>query len=98
MDPQIPGGDLAFNEFVQEIDISHIDLCQLTEENNAVYLQFYINDKGEVEDLCILKGGFEVLNNELCHHFLTMPNWIVPLESGKKYCVYYVLPITFSLN
>jgi len=51
VDPQFPGGDAAFNRFVQEIDISDIDLSQLTEENNVIYLQFYINEKGEINDL-----------------------------------------------
>jgi N-acetylmuramoyl-L-alanine amidase len=83
--PQFPGGDLAWNQFVQKILQKNIDSLKAFNTNGTCNLDFIVETDGSIKE--ISGSGF---NNTsyLIKLFTTAltngPKWIPAIQNGKK--------------
>ena len=62
-----------------------------------VYLQFVIDEKGQLTDAIILKGSYPVLNREVLRVVNSSPKWQPGKQRGKPVKVSMVMPVDFVL-
>lgn len=96
-EPEFQGGIDALNQFINE-NIRIPDLDSSCFHSTTVYVRFTIDEAGNAVDEEIVKGDFEVLNQEALRLIRILPKWDVGTVNGKKYRIKYTLPIHFYLH
>lgn len=66
--------------------------------SGKVYVNFMIDNKGEISDVKVLRGVHPLLDREAIRMVESMPNWSPGLQRGKPTNVSYNLPINFKLD
>jgi protein TonB len=97
VDPQFPGGDAAFANFIKSA-VVYPELAAEMGEQGIVYVKFVVNRDGSIEQVSIRQGVSEALDKEAQRVVKKMPNWIPGEQNGKKVRVSYTLPISFKLG
>lgn len=95
--PVYPGGERALMRDI----MSRVVYPELAKENGAkgrVYVQFVVNDKGEVDRVKILRGVDALLDNEAVRVIKTLTGWTPGMQRGKAVNVSFTVPINFQLN
>lgn len=93
--PEYPGGMTEMINFVAEnLKYPAIKGNQL---EGVVFVEFIINDQGNVEDVGILEGMNEVYNKEAMRVISKFPTWTPGENEGVKVKVQLTLPIKFKL-
>jgi protein TonB len=95
--PEFPGGDLALRKYIAE----HVQYPEIAKENGLsgkVFVQFVINQKGEVQDVKIARGVDPALDKEAIRVVQGLPKWKPGSQRGKPVKVSYTVPINFQLN
>ena len=80
--PEFPGGEDALLKYLTK----HTKYPKTAKKNNVsgmVYVQFVINEKGEIGDIDILRSADPALNKEAIRVVRSMPNWIPGKIHGK---------------
>lgn len=92
------GGDLTnFNAWVGQ----NIKYPQLAVENGIsgkVYVQFAVNNKGQVVDAKVLRGVDPSLDQEAVRVVLSSPKWTPPKQGGRPVKQLFTLPVVFRLQ
>lgn len=90
-----PGG---FEELMKFISANLIYPAEAKDKSytDIVYVLFCINDHGEIKETEVLKGKYEILNNEALRIVRIMPNWEPAENRGKPICSSFVLPVRFK--
>lgn len=97
VEPTFPGGEGAMMTWIQE----HIEYPQLAVEmgeQGIVYVQFVVNKDGSIEQVKIMRGVSDALDDEAKRVVKKMPKWTPGEQAGKKVRVRYTLPIHFRLG
>jgi protein TonB len=97
VEPTFPGGEGAMMSWIQE----HIEYPQLAVEmgeQGIVYVQFVVNKDGSIEQVKIMRGVSDALDDEAKRVVKRMPKWTPGEQAGKKVRVRYTLPIHFRLG
>lgn len=97
VEPTFPGGEGAMMTWIQE----HIEYPQLAVEmgeQGIVYVQFVVNKDGSIEQVKIMRGVSDALDDEAKRVVRRMPKWTPGEQAGKKVRVRYTLPIHFRLG
>ena len=63
-----------------------------------VVLQFTVNKEGQVEDVQVVRGVNEALNNEAVRVVTASPKWEPGTQNGNPVNVRYTFPVVFRLN
>ena len=80
--PEFPGGEAALHRFM----IEHTKYPKKAKKNKVsgtVYVQFVINEKGEIENVMIPRSVYPALDREAVRVVENMPNWIPGKIRGK---------------
>ncbi len=63
-----------------------------------VLTKFYINKKGDVERLTILKSKNEELDNKAKRVILSYKKWPIPIYKGEATYIEFIFPVIFALR
>lgn len=98
-EPEFPGGWEGLEQYLDEnINKELADSVLIDRKKTTVYVRFLIDEEGNVVNPEVVRGEFELLNNEALRVVGAMPKWKPSEMNGKKYKMRYTLPIHFYLN
>ncbi len=95
--PEFPGGDAALRSYINQ----HVVYPEIAKENGIqgrVFVQFVVNQKGEVEQVKVVRGVDPALDKEAVRVISSLPKWKPGSQRGKPVKVSYTVPINFQLN
>ena len=95
--PSYPGGDTARIKFLVE-NIVYPKTAKEKGIQGVVYISFVIDEKGQVEDVKVLRGIGGGCDEEAMRIVKLMPNWIPGKSDGKNVRVQFNMPIRFTLT
>lgn len=91
-EPEFPGGNSALFKFI--LDRLIIEQGDLGESiQTKIFISFTITEKGELEDIKVMKGISEKVDYKVVKIFNEMPNWIPAYLYGKPTRMRYSMPI-----
>jgi protein TonB len=112
-DPRIDEPDIIYNpEIMPKFDVKpylsfsdyiakNLIYPSIAIENNIsgrVFIQFTINEKGEVINAKVIKSDHKCLNEEALRIVSTSPRWIPGMQGNKPVKVLYTCQIRFDLQ
>jgi protein TonB len=95
--PKFPGGQGELQKYIAK----SIKYPEIAKENNIqgrVYVNFVVNDKGEVEKVKVVRGVDPSLDKEAIRVIKSLPKWKPGKQRGKAVKVSMSLPINFKLR
>jgi Ca-activated chloride channel homolog len=96
--PKFQGGDQKdFIEYIQK----HIIYPEKAKENGIfgrVFVQFVINEKGELVDIKIIRSIDPLLDNEVIRVLKQSPKWTPGKQRGKPVKTTMTIPIEFKIT
>lgn len=95
---EFPGGDTALRNFIKK-NLVYPKEAQKLGQMGKVFVRFVILEDGSVdqESVKVLRGEFELLNQEAIRVIKSMPKWKPGKQSGKPVKNQFTLPIIFKL-
>jgi len=66
--------------------------------SGTVYVNFVVDNTGEITDPIILRGVLNSLDDEALRVVESMPRWSPGLQDGRPVSVSFNLPIKYSLK
>ena len=95
--PQFPGG---FNELVRYLstNIHYPKKAKRQKVAGKVILKFVVDTDGAIQHITVEKSVSKELDAEAIRVVKKMPKWQPGLFDGIKVKVYYLLPVSFTLN
>jgi len=97
VEPAFPGGEGAMMEWIQK-NIEYPQLAVEMGEQGIVYVQFVVNRDGSIEQVKIVRGVSDALDDEAKKVVKRMPKWTPGEQAGKKVRCRFTLPIHFRLG
>ena len=95
--PEFPGGDLALRKYIAQ-SVKYPVIAQENGIQGKVYVNFVVNEKGEVTQARIARGVDPSLDKEALRVINSLPRWKPGKQSGKPVKVSYTVPINFQLQ
>ncbi len=96
--PKFPGGMTSLQSYINR----SLKYPQVSRENNSqgrVIVRFIINSNGTVTSPQVVRSsGDFYLDMEAVRVIESMPKWKPGKHKGKPVCVYFTMPIVFSLK
>lgn len=92
-----PGGFNKLFEFLEE-NIQYPEKATEQKIEDRVFLLLCILETGEISDISVVRGKYQILNEEAIRVVKLMPNWEPAFNNGKTICSKFVLPVTFKLE
>ncbi len=95
--PMFPGGDGALLKYIRE----NTQYPEVAKENNIqgrVIIRFCVTEEGGVSRISVLKGVSPELDLEAMRVVKTLPEFEPGKQGGKPVPVWYMVPITFTLQ
>lgn len=95
--PQFRGGtQLDFKKYIQEQIIYPKEAIEAGIEGR-VFVSFTINEKGEIEDIKIVRGVDPLLDNEVLRVLKLSPKWTPGKQRGKPVKTSFTIPVEFKI-
>ena len=94
---QFPGGDASLMRFIRE----HITYPAYENDlgiSGRVLIRFVVDKEGNVCDVEILKKVSTEIDKEAKRVIESLPKWTPAKSGGKAVCIYYNIPINFTLK
>ena len=95
--PQFPGGDTELLKYIAE-NTKYPETAKKNNIQGRVIIRFCITAKGNVNLVTVLKGVDSELDAEAIRVVSTLPAFKPGRQGGKDVPVWYMVPITFTLN
>ncbi len=95
--PEYPGGEAAFNKFLQK-NIHYPQLARETGIQGKAYLQFVVERDGHLTDITIVRNPGAGTGEEAERVLKTSPRWKPGMQNGKAVRVQYTVPVNFALD
>lgn len=95
--PEFPGGTEALHKYLAK-SVNYPVIAQENGIQGRVYIQFVINQNGEVTNATILRGVDPSLDREALRVVEAMPNWKPGKQRNRPVRVSYIVPINFLLQ
>ena len=96
--PKFPGGTTSLQSYINR----SLKYPQVSRENNSqgrVIVRFIINSDGTVTSPQVVRSsGDFYLDMEAVRVIESMPKWKPGKHKGKPVCVYFTMPIVFSIK
>ncbi|MCG8577849.1 MAG: energy transducer TonB [Flavobacteriales bacterium] len=97
VEPSFPGGESAMMEWIRD-NIEYPQLSVEMGEQGIVYCQFVVNKDGSIEQVKVVRGVSDALDDEAKRVVRRMPKWTPGEQAGKKVRCRFTLPIHFRLG
>ncbi|WP_072037625.1 L,D-transpeptidase family protein [Flavihumibacter sp. ZG627] len=81
--PEYPGGSDAFRDYLKKLNNDLVPFLNEEEHSAYVLVEFIVDQKGKVLNPRILKGGNDLLNENLLDALEMMPDWKPAIREGK---------------
>jgi protein TonB len=91
--PQYPGGNDAFQKFMQRNLKQPDDLG--AGERIVVTVRFIVEKDGSIVGVELMDSGRSDLDETVLKAVRKMPKWVPGVQNGRKVPVYFKLPVTF---
>lgn len=91
--PQFPGGEKAFQKFMQH-NLTQPDDLEAGEKI-VVLVRFVVEKDGSIAGAEVINSGRKDLNGDVLKAVNKMPKWMPGMRHGKNVAVYFKLPVTF---
>lgn len=92
------GGNLEkFHEWVQK-NIVYPNEAAINDIKGIVYLNFAVNENGEVCDVKIQRGVYPSINDETVRVLLSSPKWTPAKQNGRNVKQHFSMPVKFILQ
>jgi murein L,D-transpeptidase YafK len=85
--PQYPGGNEAFQAFIDKVSKEMIHFLDEDQKKTFVMVEFVIDKEGNIVYAKVLKGGNDELNDHLAERFEKMPQWTPAIRTEKTVAV-----------
>jgi TonB family protein len=96
--PKFKGGNLdKFKLWVAQ-NLCYPESAVENEISGKVYIQFTINEKGNLVDAKLVKGVDPALDNEALRVIKSSPKWEPGKQGGEEVKVQFTMPVVFSLQ
>jgi periplasmic protein TonB len=95
--PMFPGGDEALLKYLGE-NTMYPETAKKNNIQGKVIVRFCVTEKGKVNKISILRGVNPEIDAEAIRVVGTLPEFIPGKQGGKAVPVWYMVPITFTLN
>lgn len=95
--PEFPGGSEALQKYLAQ-SVRYPVIAQENGIQGRVYIQFVINQNGEVTNADILRGVDPSLDREALRVVEAMPKWKPGKQRNRPVRVSYTVPINFVLQ
>jgi TonB family protein len=95
--PAFPGGESMMMEFIQK-NISYPREAMENGFSGTVYVNFVVDNTGEISQVNIIRGVQKSLNEESLRIVKSMPRWSPGMQSGRPVWVSFNLPIKYTLK
>ena len=95
--PTFPGGDAALMKYLGQ-NIKYPSIAKDAGIQGTVYVTFVVDEKGEVNDVKVLRSIGGGCDEEAIRVVESMPKWKPGKQRGKPVKVQYNLPIRFTLR
>ncbi|MBN2891831.1 MAG: TonB family protein [Bacteroidales bacterium] len=95
--PVFPGGEAAIRQYIADNVVYPKEAVEKNYQDN-VYVSYTINKVGKVVNVEVLKGKYEILNNEAIRVVSSLPDYEPAMKDGKAIEVTMTVPINFKLS
>jgi periplasmic protein TonB len=95
--PEFPGGDEKLIEFISK-NLKYPKEARKDKIEGKVYVKFAVRETGRIDSISVYKGVREDIDQAAKDIFKKMPKWSPGIKYGKPVRVWYILPITFTLD
>jgi|KBSSwiStaDraftv2_1062776.scaffolds.fasta_scaffold900896_2 TonB family protein len=95
--PQFPGGEKALMLYLGE-NIQYPQEAQKNKIEGQVMARIVVHSNGKISNVELLRRLGYGCDEEVVRVLSSMPDWKPAEVNGKKAPVYYLFPVTFSLN
>jgi TonB family protein len=95
--PMFPGGPEALLKYITD-NIQYPAAAKEQNIQGRVILQLCITAEGDVSQISIIKGVSPELDEESIRVVKTLPSFMPGRQGGKPVPVWYIIPITFTLQ
>lgn len=95
--PRFPGGDAALLKFIAE-NTQYPGEAKEKGIQGRVIVRFTVSEDGSVKNASVIKGVDPLLDNESLRVLNTIPDFEPGKVAGEAVPVWYMVPITFTLN
>ena len=95
--PMFPGGDLALLKYIGEHTL-YPDSAKIHNIQGRVIVRFVVTAEGTVNNVSVLKGVDPLLDKEALRVVSGLPEFQPGKQGGKLVPVWYMVPITFTLQ
>lgn len=95
--PVFPGGESAMLKFISE-NIKYPEISKTSNISGKVFVNFIVAEKGNIEDVRIIRGLDSSINKEVTRVIQLLPDWTPGRQRGKAVRVQITIPINFSLD
>ena len=95
--PEFIGGDKEIFTYLKQT-IKYPAEAQKKNEQGRVIVRLVISKTGKVENVEVIRGVSQSIDNEALRVVRLMPNWIPGEQNGQKVDVYYTLPVMFKIT
>jgi protein TonB len=95
--PKFPGGQSNLFQYLGN-NIKYPPTAKMKNISGKVYVNFVIDNTGNLQDINIIKGVHPLLDEEALRVVKGMPQWTPATHRGKNISLKYNLPINFTLR
>ena len=95
--PEFPGGDLELRKHIAQ-NVQYPEIAKENGIQGRVFVQFVVNQKGEIEQVKVVRGVDPALDKEAIRVISSLPKWKPGSQRGKPVRVSFTVPINFQLN
>ena len=95
--PQYPGGEMELRKFIAT-NMHYPEEARAQRAEGVVMVRFVVNTEGIIEDVEIMKRVHPAIDAEVLRIVSKLEPFVHGYQGGKPVNVYYMLPMTFTLN
>ncbi len=95
--PEFPGGQLALRKYIAE-NVEYPEIARENEIQGRVFVQFVVNEKGEVVNAKVVRGVDPSLDKAALKVVNSLPKWKPGKQREKPVKVSFTVPINFMLS
>jgi TonB family protein len=96
--PEFQGGTIeTFKSWVQA-NVKYPTMAMENKISGTVYVKFVVNEKGNVQDINIIRSVDPILDDEVVRAMKSAPAWKPGYQKGQPVNVSFSIPVRFVLN
>ncbi len=95
--PEFPGGDVGLSKYLAE-NVKFPENAKKDSLSRKVFVQFVINQEGDVENVKVVRGVDNALDKEAIRVVESMPKWEPAKQFGKPIKFTHTIVVEFKQN